>query len=108
MATYEKIKLAVVYHPGRMLAEKLEEMAMNVKEFAVRISKPEEAVLAIIDGVSPVTSDMAEAFESVTRIPAHFWLNKQRSYDEYVLRKKREALKTKSAMWANKFGSPSV
>jgi hypothetical protein len=31
-------------------------------------------------------------FESVTRIPARFWMNKQRSYDEYLARKRQLAL----------------
>ncbi len=86
-----------------MLAEKLEEMAMSVKEFAVRTSKPEKTIFAVINGSSSITSDMAVAFESVTKIPAHFWLNKQRSYDEYVSRKKREATIAESTQWAEKF-----
>ncbi len=81
----------VAFHPGETLSEKLKEMGMSVKEFAVRISKPEKTIFAIINGSSSITSDMAVAFEVVTHIPAHFWLNKQRSYDEYVARTRREA-----------------
>lgn len=33
---------SVVFHPGETLADKLEEMGMGVKEFAVRTSKPED------------------------------------------------------------------
>lgn len=74
----------VAYHPGITLSEKLKETGMSIKEFAVRTSKPEDTIFAIISGKSSVTSDMAVAFESVTKIPAHFWLNKQHAYDEYV------------------------
>ena len=59
-----------VSHPGTTLDEKLKEMGMSVKEFSIRISKPEETVIAVINGKSPITPDMAVAFESVTEIPA--------------------------------------
>lgn len=63
-------------------------MGMSVKEFAVRTTIQEKTVFAIIGGKSSMTSDMAVAFESVTKIPAHFWLSIQQGYDEYVARQK--------------------
>ena len=81
--------LITVYHPGRTLAEKLKEMEMSVKEFAVRVSKPEKTIFAVISGNSSITTDMAVSFETVTKIPASFWLKKQQMYDEYLLKKKR-------------------
>lgn len=59
-------------------------MGMSPKEFAVRTGKPEKTIIAVIKGDSALTSDMAVQFESVTGIPAHFWMNCQRSYDEYI------------------------
>ena len=78
-------------------------MGMSVKEFAVRTSKPEKTIFAVIGGKSSVTSDMAVAFESVTKIPAHFWLNIQRGYDEYVARQKREEQLALAYEWACSF-----
>lgn len=75
-----------VSHPGTTLDEKLKEMGLSVKEFAVRISKNEETVIAIISGDSSITPEMAVAFESVTKIPANFWINRQRNYDECIAR----------------------
>lgn len=94
---------SVVFHPGETLADKLEEMGMGVKEFAVRTSKPEKTIIAVIKGDSAITSDMSVAFETVTKIPAHFWMNKQRAYDEYIARQKRELLIQNSAEWAMLF-----
>lgn len=82
---------AVAFHPGITLAEKLEEMNLGIREFALRVSKPENIIRAIIKGESDVTSDLAVAFESVTQIPAHFWLNKQRNYNEFQARKRKSA-----------------
>ena len=89
MMAVSKFIPAVAFHPGVTLAEKLKEIDMSIKEFALRASKPEKTIHAVIKGESSVTSDMAVAFENVTRIPAHFWLNKQRNYDEYQARAKR-------------------
>ena len=45
---------------------------------------------------------MAE-FEHVLKIPAHFWLNMQRSYDEYIARQERQDLLAESTNWARNF-----
>ena len=82
----------VVFHPGETLAEKLEEMGMGPKEFAVRTGKPEKTISEILNNKSSITPEMAVQFESVTKIPARFWLNRQRSYDEYMARKKRKRM----------------
>ena len=96
-------KLAVVFHPGKTLKSKLQEMGMSIKEFAVRTSKPEKTIIAVINGSSSITTEMAVAFENVTRIPAHFWINKQRMYDEYQVRLKREEVIAQSEDWMRKF-----
>ena len=90
-------------HPGETLVEKLEEMEMGPKEFALRTGKPEKTITAILKGDSSITPDMAVQFENVTKIPAHFWMNHQRSYDEYIAREKRQAVIEKSVAWAKKF-----
>jgi len=99
----EIVKLAIVFHPGKTLSEKLSEMGMSIKEFAVRTSKPEKTIIAVINGKSSITTEMAVSFENVTQIPASFWLRKQLSYDEYVERKNREAVAAASADWMMKF-----
>lgn len=69
-------------HPGETLAEKLEEMEMGPKEFALRTGKPEKTITAILKGESAITHNLALLFEAVTSIPAHFWMNHQKGFDE--------------------------
>jgi addiction module HigA family antidote len=90
-------------HPGETLEEKLEEMEMGPKEFALRVGKPEKTIIAVLKGESSITPDMAVQFENVTKIPAHFWMNHQRSYDEYVAREKRRAAIDEAVFWAKRF-----
>jgi len=93
----------IVIHPGETLAEKLEEMRMSIKEFSVRAGKPEKTVIAVINGESSITPDMAVVFENVLNIPAHFWMNLQRSYDEFKAREKNNELIKESLSWMKKF-----
>lgn len=90
-------------HPGETLEEKLEEMGMGPKEFALRTSKPEKTITAILKGESSITPDMAVQFENVTRIPAHFWMNHQRGYDEYIARVKHREVINAAISWSKLF-----
>lgn len=92
-----------VPHPGVTLEEKLEEMQMGPKEFALRTGKPEKTITAILKGDSSITPDMAMQFENVTKIPAHFWINHQRDFDEYIAREKRQAVIEGSMEWVKLF-----
>jgi len=108
MAQKKKFRVVYAFHPGTTLREKLDEMGMSVKEFAVRTSKPEKTINAVLVGDSSLTPDMAVAFEQITMIPAHMWLNIQRNYDEYMARQKREAMlkDVETITWAKCFPYP--
>lgn len=103
MATKNEYAPPIAFHPGETLAEKLKEMDMGPKEFALRTGKPEKTITAILKGDSAITPDMSVQFETVTKIPAHFWMNHQKSYDEYVARQKRQNVIERAADWAKRF-----
>jgi addiction module HigA family antidote len=103
MANINQYIPQVAFHPGETLSEKLDEIGMGPKEFAVRTGKPEKTIIAIIKGKSSITAEMAVQFEHVLKIPAHFWLNMQRSFDEFVAREERKTLLTGSIGWAKQF-----
>lgn len=91
------------FHPGVFLAEKLEEMKMSNKEFALRTNKPEKTITAIIKGDSSITPDMAVVFETALGIPAHMWMRKQQRYDEFKARERKEEILKKSIPWMKRF-----
>ena len=84
------------YHPGEMLEEKLQEMEMSVEEFAEQVHQKVVLVKKIIECKASVTPEVAVAFELVTGIPAHLWLNLQHDYDNIMLRRKKKS-------WTEKF-----
>lgn len=98
-----KGKLAEVFPPGDMLQEKLAELGMPVKEFALRCGKPEPTIHDVLKGRSGVTSDMAILFERVLGIPARVWLNLQCQYDEYRARCRYDEEMQRDSGWAKQF-----
>ena len=95
-------------HPGETLREKLEELRMPSKEFAVRTGKPAETISKILSGRSSITPEMAVQFEKVLGISAKFWIKKQSNYNEFTARQKHKE-EIKSAMeWAKNFPYPQM
>jgi plasmid maintenance system antidote protein VapI/Zn-dependent peptidase ImmA (M78 family) len=92
-----------VLHPSVTLAEKLDEMGMSNKEFALRTGKPEKTIVAVLKGESSITPEMAIMFENITRIPASFWINKQARYNEYKARIRRSEDIENAKEWAKSF-----
>jgi plasmid maintenance system antidote protein VapI len=92
-----------VLHPSVTLNEKLEEMGMSRKEFALRTGKPEQTIIAVLKGDSSITPEMAILFENVTRIPAYFWVNKQARYNEFKAREKQKETITGAYEWSRHF-----
>jgi len=79
-------------HPGVTLSEKLEEMGISSYEFAVHTGKPEKTINAVLNGRCAITLELAVQFENVTKIPANFWLNSQRNYDNFMRKKNYERM----------------
>lgn len=103
MATMNQYFPQSVLHPGTTLEEKLQEMGMSIKEFALRSDKPEKTIIAIIKGASAITQEMAIKFENVTQIPANFWMRHQQRYDEFKIREKLKTIIADATDWAKKF-----
>jgi len=103
MTLANQYKPDVVFHPAATLNEKLSEMGVSIKEFALRTGKPEQTIIAVLKEERSLTPEMAILFENVTQIPAQFWINKQARYNEYVARKKREQAVADALDWAKEF-----
>jgi len=101
----EKYKLETNYaiHPGVTLREKLEELKITPKEFAIRTGKPIKTISNVLNRKSSITPEMAVQFEKVLKIPASFWMAKQANYNEYVAREKEKKELTESIEWSKKF-----
>lgn len=92
-----------IHHPGSVLAEKLRELNIGSKEFAVRTNKPEKTISAILNEKSSITADMAILFELALGIPAHYWLKHQMAFDIYAAEQKRIRYHAEQITWITHF-----
>lgn len=91
MNVYHCGELAVIFPPGRDLAEKIQEMGMDANDLAARMGYTPKAVNDILQGNVRIVSEVAFLLEMVTNIPSSYWLRRQVSYDEYLIREKVKA-----------------
>lgn len=89
----------VVSPPGETLADALEERGMTQADLADRTGRPRKTINEIVKGKASITADTALQLESVLGIPASFWTNRQRAYDEYLARRNRRRTLTGGIRW---------
>lgn len=108
MLEENEIKIWGVVSPGDILEEKLDEMGMDVNEFARRIGYTPKTVNEILKGKCRVSTEVALNLEYVTDISAEEWLTMQRMYEEDLMRQKmRESLKNQP-LWRSDFPLPEL
>ena len=89
--------------PGETLLETIDALGMNQVELAQRTGLSKKTVNLIIKGNEPITQETALALEKVLRVPAHFWLNLDSRYREFLARE-QESLKMEGFVeWARSF-----
>jgi addiction module HigA family antidote len=93
----------IAFHPGETLKEILDEKGMTNKELSLRSNKPEKTISKVVNGTSALTPDMAIAFETVLGLPAQFWMNLQRDFDETSARLNHVVNCQNAQEWARLF-----
>jgi HTH-type transcriptional regulator/antitoxin HigA len=74
----------VVSPPGETLAEVLQERGMTQAALAELLGRPKEAIRDIIHGKVPMTKDDALRLARVLRVPADFWIMRERQYSLFL------------------------
>jgi len=81
-------------HPGEVIRNLcLEPKDLSVADAAERLGVSRKTLYKIINGKGAVTPEMALRLEVVFGSTAQTWLNMQTSYDLWLLKDKRKALK---------------
>lgn len=68
--------------PGATIEEQLKDRGMSQEEFAMRMKMPVEQISKLINGETPLTSDIAVRLEGALGVPAKFWNNLEAIYRE--------------------------
>ncbi len=89
--------------PGETLEETLEALDMPQAELAKRMGRPSQMVNEIIKGKKDITPETALQLERVLGIPASFWNNRQRQYDEALARQQESKQLEHQEAWLASF-----
>lgn len=93
---------AEVSPPGGTLAELIEERGIAQAELARRMGRPINAINEMILGSKEITEDTALELERVLGTPAHFWLNRESRYREFLARQRDAARAVDRIEWLDK------
>lgn len=85
--------------PGDTLSELLEDIGMSQKELSDRMDRPEKTISEIIKGKSSITPDTAIQLERVLNVPAHFWIQREAQYQEFLARIRENEQLEESIEW---------
>ena len=85
-----KIYDEYIIAPGETIEELLECNSMTQLDLADKTGINKKTINEIIKGKAPISTVTALKLEYVFNIPASFWNNRQRRYDEFLARKKEQ------------------
>lgn len=85
MKTLE-LKKSLLSAPGASIQENIDFIGMSQAELAERLGRSIPKLNELIKGKAPITKDTAAKLEYVLGIPASFWLNLERQYQEELMR----------------------
>ncbi len=71
-------------HPGETLLETIEVKGMTQAELALRMGRPKKTINEIIKGKTSITPETALQLEMALGIPASFWNERERRYQESI------------------------
>ena len=76
-----------IVHPGRILKEDLDDMAVSGRELARQINVPPNRISQIIRGQRGITGDTALRLGRWFGTSAEFWMNLQKTYELNLARR---------------------
>ena len=71
--------------PGDTIQETIDEIDMSQAELAERLGRSIPKLNELIKGKAPITKETATKLEYVLGVPANFWLNLERAYQDELL-----------------------
>lgn len=80
-----ELKKSLLACPGDTIQEHIEEIGMSQAELAERLGRSVPKLNELIKGKAPITKETATKLEYVLGVPASFWLNLERQYQDELL-----------------------
>lgn len=98
-----ELKKSLLSCPGDTIQEHIDEIAMSQAELAERLGRSIPKLNELIKGKAPITKETATKLEYVLGIPASFWLNLERQYQDELLEIEKLEHLEQCTEWAKGF-----
>jgi addiction module HigA family antidote len=98
-----ELKKSLLSCPGDTIQEHIDFVKMSQAELAERLGRSIPKLNELIKGKAPITKETATKLEYVLNIPASFWINLERKYQDEVLEIDRMEDMEKCENWASSF-----
>lgn len=89
--------------PGDRIQEHIDEIGMSQAELAERLGRSVPKLNELIKGKAPITKETATKLEYVLGIPASFWLNLERYYQDELLEIQQSEFLEQCVEWLKAF-----
>lgn len=89
--------------PGETLREMLDVLCITQAELAERIGRRRPTVSNLVNGRMAISSHTAIQLERALGVPASFWLNRQRRFDEHIARAAERHKLQEQCAWLRRF-----
>jgi HTH-type transcriptional regulator / antitoxin HigA len=89
--------------PGETLLDVLEERGMSQAELAERTGRPKKTISEIINGKAAITPETALQLERVLGIPARFWNEREKNYQEFLAKQREQDWLGNHVEWMKSF-----
>ncbi len=80
-----EIKKSLLSCPGDSVQEHIDHIGMSQAELAERLGRSVPKLNELIKGKAPITKETATKLEYVLGVPASFWMNLERTYQDELL-----------------------
>ncbi|MBL0026952.1 MAG: helix-turn-helix domain-containing protein [Saprospiraceae bacterium] len=80
-----QLKKSLLSTPGERIQEHIDFTGMSQAELAERLGRSVPKLNELIKGKAPITKETASKLEFVLGVPASFWLNLEKIYQEELL-----------------------
>ena len=81
-----ELKKSLLSCPGDTIQEHIDHIGMSQAELAERLGRSVPKLNELIKGKAPITKETATKLEYVLGVPASFWLNLERKYQDELLK----------------------
>ncbi len=103
-----ELKKSLLTCPGDTIQEHIDHIGMSQAELAERLGRSVTKLNELIKGKASITKETATKLEYVLGIPASFWLNLERQYQDELLEIEQMEHLEQCKEWAEKFPLPMM